>query len=163
MSASEKWTVAFFKRYKEEIGLPFRCFSHPQLITEPAVRAMKEAGCFAIQIGIECWDEEIRRVALNRNHSNERLIQMAEILERMGQLYAFDYILGIPRLPKRLPDGSLRRLSEEETQESIANEMMGFAEFVTPLKHCYRIAPFMLQYMPGTELFEYGLQAGDYR
>ena len=43
MAAREKWAVEFFTRYKEEIGLPFRCFSHPLLITEPVVRAMKEA------------------------------------------------------------------------------------------------------------------------
>jgi len=38
---------------------------------------------------------------------------------------------------------------------------MGFAQFLAPLKYCYRIAPFMIQYMPGTELIQHGINAGE--
>ena len=161
MAAREKWAVEFFTRYKEEIGLPFRCFSHPLLITEPVVRAMKEANCYAIQIGIECWDEEIRKVVINRNESNECIKRATEILERVGQYYAFDYILGLPRLPKKLPDGTTEPLSEEEILESYQQELLGFAEFLVPLRYCYRIAPFMIAYMPGTRLIQHGINAGE--
>ncbi len=161
MASRESWCVAFFRRYKNEIGIPFRCFSHPLLITEPSVRAMRDAGCFAIQIGIECWDEEIRRVVINRKETNEQIRQAAAILERLGQPYAFDYILGLPRLPHTLPDGSTTPLSEPETLASYEKELLGFARFLVPLRHCYRIAPFMIAYMPGTVLIEHGLRAGD--
>lgn len=161
MSTNDKWTVEFFTMYKEEIALPFRCFSHPSLITEPSVRAMKEAGCFAIQIGIECWDEDVRNKVINRHESNEDIQKATDILERVGQNYAYDYILGLPRLPKILADGSMVPLSEEETLESIKTELMGFARFLAPLKHCYRVAPFMIQYMPGTELIQHGINSGD--
>lgn len=161
MAVSEKWTVYFFARYKKEIGLPFRCFSHPKLITEPSVRAMKEAGCFAIQIGIECWDEEIRNIVLNRQDKNSDILKATEILERVGQYYAYDYILGLPRLPKHLPDGTTQPLSEPEVLESMKRELMGFAEFIYPLRYCYRIAPFMIQYMPGTDLIQHGISAGE--
>jgi anaerobic magnesium-protoporphyrin IX monomethyl ester cyclase len=161
MSSREKWTVEFFKRYKEEINLPFRCFSHPLLVTEPAVRALKEAGCYAIQMGVECWDEEIRKVVVNRRESNDQIRKAVDIMERVGQHYACDYILGLPRLPKTLPDGTTVPLNEEETLESYKQEMMGFADFITPLKYCYRIAPFMISYMPGTDLIEHGMNSGD--
>ncbi|RJX31617.1 MAG: radical SAM protein [Desulfarculus sp.] len=161
MSASEKWTVKFCRRYQEEIGLPFRCFSHPLLITPAAVKALHQAGCYAIQIGIECWDEQVRRVVINRRETNQQITAAARILEEEGQPYAFDYILGLPRLPRSLPGGGEAPLSEEETYQSFARELMGFAQFIAPLKHCYRIAPFMIQYMPGTDLIEHGLRAGD--
>lgn len=161
MSSSEKWTIKFFRRYKEEIGLPFRCFGHPLLVTEPAVRAMKEAGCFAIQIGIECWDEEIRKVIINRRENNEDIRRGTEILERVGQYYAFDYILGLPRLPKQIGNGTTEPLSEGETLASYDKELMEFAEFLAPLKYCYRIAPFMIAYMPNTFLIQHGINAGD--
>lgn len=161
MSSNEKWAIEFFKRYKEEINLPFRCFSHPLLIKESVVRAMNEAGCFAIQIGIECWDEEIRSKVINRNESNEQIRKAAEILERVGQPYAFDYILGLPRLPVANPDGSTRPPTKEEVLASYQRELFDFAEFLVPLKHCYRIAPFMIAYMPGTELINHGIRAGD--
>lgn len=161
MSASKNWTIEFFKRYKVEIGLPFRCFSHPQLINEPAVRAIHEAGCFAIQMGIECWDEEIRNRIINRSESNEEIRQAVAILEKVGQPYALDYILGLPRLPVKMQDGAQRAPTEEETLQSISNELLGFAEFLAPLQHCYRIAPFMIQYMPGTKLIDHGMVTGD--
>ena len=161
MSASEKWTVEFFSRYKEEINLPFRCFSHPLLVTEASVRAMKEAGCFAIQIGIECWNEEIRNKILNRIDSNEDIYRATEILEKVGQPYAYDYILGLPRLPKHTEKGNPVPLSEEEVLESLKKELMGFAEFLIPLRHCYRIAPFIIQYMPATVLIEHGVRGGE--
>jgi len=161
MYSRESWALEFFPKYKEEIGLPFRCFSHPQLITEPVVRAMKDAGCYAIQIGIECWDEEIRRVLLNRCETNEQIIRATEIMERIGQYYAYDYILGLPRLPHKNPDGTTTPLNEDEVYASLHQELMGFAEFLAPLRYCYRIAPFMTQYMPGTALIQHGINAGE--
>lgn len=161
MSASEKWTIEFFRRYKEEIGLPFRCFMHPLLITEPAVRAMHEAGCFAIQIGIECWNEEIRNQVINRGDSNEDILRATEIMERVGQDYAYDYILGLPRLPRRGPKGEVIPLTEAEILRSYEEELFSFASFLAPLKYCYRIAPFMIAYMPGTKLIQHAVESGE--
>jgi len=161
MACSAKWMEEFFTKYKSEVGVPFRCFLHPKLVSERAVRAMHDAGCFAIQIGVECWNEEIRNTILNRPDTNDEIRAAADILESVGQDYAFDYILGIPRLPVREADGSTRPPTPEESLASIKVELMEFAEFLVPLKHCYRIAPFMLQYMPGTEMIEHGLAAGE--
>jgi len=161
MASSKNWAVDFFKKYKEEIGLPFRCFTHPHLVNEPAIQAMRDANCFAIQMGVECWDEEVRNVIVNRSESNEDIKNACEIFEKIGQPYALDYILGLPRAPVKLEDGSTRPMNPEETLDSYKNELMSFTEFVSDLKYCYRIAPFMIQYMPGTDLIEHGLAAGD--
>jgi anaerobic magnesium-protoporphyrin IX monomethyl ester cyclase len=161
MASSKSWTVEFFKKYKDEIGLPFRCFTHPYLVNKPAIQALRDAGCFAVQMGVECWDEEVRNVIINRSESNEDIKNACHIFEKVGQPYALDYILGLPRAPIKLSDGSTRPMTPEETLESYNNELMGFTEFVSELKYCYRIAPFMIQYMPGTNLIEHGLAAGD--
>ncbi|MDY6863959.1 MAG: hypothetical protein SV062_13350, partial [Thermodesulfobacteriota bacterium] len=34
-------------------------------------------------------------------------------------------------------------------------------QFLAPLKYCYRIAPFMISYMPGTALIQHGINSGD--
>ncbi|MBL78828.1 MAG: hypothetical protein CMH70_02100 [Nitrosomonadaceae bacterium] len=161
MASSKNWAVDFFKKYKEEIGLPFRCFTHPHLVNEPAIQAMRDANCFAIQMGVECWDEEVRNIIVNRSESNEDIKNACQIFEKVGQPYALDYILGLPRAPVKMEDGSTRPMTPEETLESYKNELMSFTEFVSNLEHCYRIAPFMIQYMPGTDLIEHGLAAGD--
>jgi len=70
-STSEKWTVEFCDRYRREIGLPFRIFSHPKLIwSDRAVCALRDSGCFAAQIGLESFDEKLRRDVLSRYVSN---------------------------------------------------------------------------------------------
>ena len=84
-----------------------------------------------------------------------------KIFEEIGQPYALDYILGLPRAPVKLMDGSTRPMTPDETLASYKNELIGFSKFVSELRYCYRIAPFMIQYMPGTDLIEHGLAAGD--
>ena len=85
-----------------------------------------------------------------------------DIVENMRKdPYVLDYILGFPRAPVKLPDGSTGRVTPEETLESYRSELMGFTEFVSELKYCYRITPLMIQYMLGTDFIEHGLAAGD--
>ena len=84
MASSKNWTVEFFGKYKEEIGLPFRCFTHPYLVNEPAIQALRDAGCFAVQMGVECWDEEVRNVIVNRSESNEDIKNACRIFEKVG-------------------------------------------------------------------------------
>lgn len=61
----------FCKEYKSQINLPFFIQSRADsLIDELKVKALKEAGCVTIGIGVECGNEEIRNKILNKNISN---------------------------------------------------------------------------------------------
>lgn len=141
-SISENWTVEFCKRYRKEIGLPFRIFSHPSLIwSDRTAIALRDAGCFAVQIGLESFDEKLRYEVLNRRVSNEQIYRAVSILERNRLPYSLDYILGIPG-------------QKEE-------ECIKAAEFFSGLKYCYRISPFMCQYLPGLDLIKYGRELND--
>ena len=75
-------------------------------------------------MGVECWDEEVRNVIVNRSESNEDIKNACEIFEKIGQPYALDYILGLPRAPVKLEDGSTRPMNPEETLDSYKNELM---------------------------------------
>lgn len=138
-STSEKWTLEFCEKYRKVINLPFRIFSHPKLIWSDRVAvALRDADCFAVQIGVESFDEKLRKEVLNRNVSNEEIRRAVDILERNRLTYSLDYILGIPGQ------------SEEECIEA--------AEFFSELRYCHRISPFMCQYLPGLDLVKHGEQ-----
>lgn len=139
-SPNKDWILEFCAKYPQRIGLPFRIFSHPLLIREDTSRALKEAGCFAIQIGLESYDPKVRCDILRRHETNAQIHQAMEILERVGATYSLDYILGLPG--------------------QTGAELEGAARFFSSLKHCYRISPFMISYLPRVPLVDYALEKG---
>jgi len=138
--SSPKWIIDFCSRYKEEVGVPFRVFMHPSLIRDDVVFAMVDAGCFTIQMGLESFDEELRKKALNRHETNKAIYKAIEIFERNKAKYTLDYILGLPGQTEK--------------------ELMDVANLFSGLKHCYRLSPFMCQYLPGSPMIQYALDVG---
>jgi radical SAM superfamily enzyme YgiQ (UPF0313 family) len=139
-SPSRKWVLEFCEMYKKEINLPFRIFSHPLLIEDDTTAALKEAGCFAIQVGIESYDPHVRADVLERYETNEQIDRALTILEKNRINYSLDYILGLPD-------------QEEEELKNAASLFMG-------LKYCYRISPFMLSYLPKLKIIDYAIKKG---
>jgi anaerobic magnesium-protoporphyrin IX monomethyl ester cyclase len=138
LSPSKPWTLEFCEKYKKEIGRPFRIFGHPLLITKETSVALKEAGCFAIQIGLESYDPNVRNNILRRMETNEQIEKAVDILEKNKITYSLDYILGLP----------------EQKEE----ELKSAAVFFSDLKHCYRISPFMLSYLPKLKIVDYAIE-----
>ncbi|MBF0363785.1 MAG: B12-binding domain-containing radical SAM protein [Oligoflexia bacterium] len=136
-----KWIIEFCETYKKEINVPFRIFFHPSLVTDEVVKSLVDAKCFTIQIGLESFDEGLRKEALNRQESNEQIHKAIAILEKNKAHYTLDYILGLPGQ------------KEEELQL--------VAELFSRSKYCYRLSPFMCQYLPGSKLIDYGLKIGE--
>ncbi|MBU0469695.1 MAG: B12-binding domain-containing radical SAM protein, partial [Candidatus Omnitrophica bacterium] len=65
------WLKQFSNEYSQKIGVNFFCVMHPKDITEESIAYLKEAGCKAISLGIQTWDENIRTDLFNRRVSNE--------------------------------------------------------------------------------------------
>lgn len=139
-SPSKSWIHEFCKKYTREINRPFRIFSHPLLIDKNTSISLRDAGCFAIQIGLESYDEHVRNDILNRMESNEQINEAVNILERCKATYSLDYILGLPY--------------------QYEPELKSAAEFFTKLKYCYRISPFMISYLPKVPLVQYAIDCG---
>lgn len=70
---TENWGKDFLTRYKDEVGLPFRCNERPNLMTRTKAEAMREAGCNKISIGLESGNDYIRNKVLNRNLNNDQI------------------------------------------------------------------------------------------
>ncbi|MBT6086980.1 MAG: radical SAM protein [Rhodospirillaceae bacterium] len=139
-ATNAEWIFLFCEDYKKRVNKPFRIFMHPALIREDTTRALKDAGCFTIQVGLESFDEELRREALNRRESNEVIMRAIDAMESAGISYTLDYILGLPGQ------------SEQELKDVL--------DLFSKLKHCYRLSPFMCQYLPGSEMVDYAKERG---
>ena len=139
-SPSKDWILEFCIKYKEQVNVPFRIFSHPLLIREDTSIALKEAGCFAIQMGLESYDPDIRNKYLHRKESNDQINNAIRIMEKVGITYSMDYILNIP--------------GQEEP------ELRAVGKLFSELKYLYRVSPFLLTYLPKLKINEYAMQEG---
>ncbi len=79
------WINDFAKRYKEDIGLPFFCYTHPKLIKEELIKGIKDAGCNLISMGIQGSSMRMRQI-FNRKTSEDELIKACHIITK----YKFD-------------------------------------------------------------------------
>ncbi len=139
-SSSPEWILEFCEKYVKEVNVPFRVFGHPLLIEEETSIALRDAGCFAIQIGLESYDPHVRNDILGRPETNEQIHRAVDILERNHVRYSLDYILGLP----------------DQNEE----ELKKVADFFAGLKYCYRISPFIISYLPKVPLLRYAIEQG---
>ncbi len=80
-----KWMKDFAVRYKNEINLPFFCYTHPNCVKEEMICLLKEMGCTLISMGIQGSSARIRQI-YNRRTSTEQLIRACNIISK----YKFD-------------------------------------------------------------------------
>jgi radical SAM superfamily enzyme YgiQ (UPF0313 family) len=140
-TANRKWTLEFCRLYPEAVGVPFKVFAHPLTMVDEVAVALKEAGCWGVQLGIESYDANVRREILNRKEGNEHIDKAVLAMDKAGLPYTLDYILGLPG----------------QTED----ELLRAAYFFLDRTACYRVSPYMLAYLPKLEIVEHGLRAGE--
>lgn len=90
------WLKEFVPRYRREVGLPFNCLAHPGICSDTIIGLLKEAGCTAIDFGLQSGSERLRRDALLRNETNDSVIRVASACKRHRIHFAIDQILNVP-------------------------------------------------------------------
>lgn len=109
--SEKKWLESFLIRYEEEIGLPFRCTGHVNLMDEEIARLMKKAGCYCIDFGVQTFNEDVRKKFLNRFESNAQIEVALRICDKFKIRYDIDLIFGLPGATEedyRLPLGIVK-------------------------------------------------------
>lgn len=140
-TANKKWFLELMDGYKREINVTFRAISHPLCIDEEIGVALKEAGCFRVQLGIQTFNERIRREFLLRKETNEKVLRCFEILDKVGLAYSCDHMFGLP----------------EETEE----DQIIAARIYSRLKKRVRITCFWTAFFPKTDLVDIAMARGE--
>ncbi len=133
------WLRELAEEFPRQVGLPFFCNVRANLVTPEKVALLKEAGCASVGMGLETGNAALRNQILNRNLSDEQIIEASRLLREAGIRLLTTNMLG-------LPGGTL-----EHDFETLA------------LNHACRPAyanAFLYQPYPRTELGEYAREGG---
>lgn len=91
-----KWLLDFLPQYKEAVGLPFQAHARADTIDEEVARAMGDAGCIRIAVGLEAGGDDMRNRILNKRVTTEQILRSAELVRQNGMVLITQNLFGIP-------------------------------------------------------------------
>ena len=95
-SIHRPWLLEFLPAFRRQIGMPFICLVSIESLDEILVRALSDAGCIRVFIGIETGSEDMRKKILKKRITNERLLQAIGWLKRFQIPFRSYNMLGLP-------------------------------------------------------------------
>lgn len=78
------WLAEFLPRYKEEIGLPFFCYTYPSTTKPHLLKLIKDAGCNSIGMGIQSGSKRILNDVYDRKTKRDQVIEACNYLVESG-------------------------------------------------------------------------------
>ncbi len=133
-----KWMAEFAPAYRQEIGIPFECYTHPQTMTRDMARWLAEAGCMMVRVGVQSVNSDTL-AAVDRKGDREKVVQTLRLLNEHSVPYSIDHIIGLPG------EGAADQL-----------EALRFYAEVQPK----RIVTHWMTYFPGTTALEHARERG---
>ena len=79
-----------------EFKIPFWCQTRPETITRKRVMQLADIGMFRMALGVEHGNEAFRKKYIQRNVTNEKIIEAMQIMDSTGIPYSVNNILGFP-------------------------------------------------------------------
>jgi len=90
------WVERFCQLYSESVEVPFYCNARPETVSSKVVEFLRAANCAAIGIGIESGSSRLRRDVLQREMSDEKILNAFSIAHKAGlKTWSFNMV-GIP-------------------------------------------------------------------
>lgn len=139
-TTNEEWVAEFSGAYKEDVGLPFECVTHPQALTEETLAQLKEAGAAEVNIGIQAGSERIRRELFKRHTTDTDILETARLTHKYGLVGRYDII------------GDNPFVTDEDNWATL--------ELLLKLPHPWILNLYSLHFFPSTDLTNYALEKG---
>ncbi len=119
---NETWTLEFCEAYGQEVCLPFWINTRVERLSEEVVKALADAGCRGVRIGIESGNEGLRRDILKRHMSNDEIVAAFRRLRKHGLKAYTCNMLGVPGETREMIEETIelnRRLEPDDLQFSV--------------------------------------------
>lgn len=130
---NRKWVSHFCEMYSAEIGYPFGAFIRAETMDKETLHLLSRAGLRLIYLGVESGNAAIRRNVMNRQVSNDQILQTCRDARSEGiQIWTFNMV-GVPG----------------ETVDTI-RETMALNRIINP--HFASVS--IYQPFPGTKMYE---------
>lgn len=81
-SNEDGWVDEFTRRYKAEIGLPFRIWGHPLMTYDDIIGKLVDAGLHQVVMGIQSGSPTVRAENFHRYEKQEQIIEASRVLSR---------------------------------------------------------------------------------
>lgn len=138
-TANRGWLRRFADLWPREVGLPFSCITHPELVTEEVAHNLARAGCAHVIMGTQTVNDRTRKEVLARTESSEDVRRAVMALKAHGIWVVVDHILGIPG----------------ETKDDQNDALLFYSQIRPDV-----IKAFFLTYLPGTDINKHGIEHG---
>lgn len=138
-TVDKKWMKKFFYEYKRDIGVPFQCLTHPRYMDEEVACWLHEAGCIAVQMGIQTMDDEYKFQTIKRYEKAVHVHQAFESMQKYGLKVRCDHMFGLPGEPLQAQELALQLFKRYPP---------------------YRIHTYWTNFLPGTEMVHQALKMG---
>lgn len=79
---NKKLLMDMLAKYRERIGVPFKCNFRADQLDEDIVTALKISGCTLVHFGVESGNETIRNKVLKKNLPDEKIYRAAYLLNK---------------------------------------------------------------------------------
>jgi len=93
---SDEWLVEFAQQYPRRIAVPFYCLMRADALTPETVGLLAKAGCYSMNMGIECADEQVRNEVLKKSVTNDELVRAFALAKRYRIRVFANTMIGIP-------------------------------------------------------------------
>ena len=96
-SDEEGWVEEFARRYKKEIGIPFRIWGHPMKVDKKIIAHLVDAGLHQIVVGVQSGSISVRKDTFHRPETQEQIIESSRILSecKVPKVY-YDFMIRHP-------------------------------------------------------------------
>lgn len=92
----ERWIEELVPLYREHVGLPFWGNAYPLLVSDRMLRALRDAGCSELAMGLEVGSEPLNESIRARPMPTARVLEAARKIRAAGIHLYVDAIFGFP-------------------------------------------------------------------
>lgn len=92
----KKRVVEFCKLYEKGIGIPYSVQTRANAVDEEIMTALKNSGCYIVDIGVENANEDLRNKVLRRNMTNDQIRKAYKYAHDAGIMTFSFNMIGIP-------------------------------------------------------------------
>ncbi len=93
---NKKWCAEFLKEYQQKFNFPFGCQIRANLCSKETFSSLRQAGCFAVMMGVESGNDYVRNEVLKRNMKKEQIVAAFSGARDVGIKTAAQVMIGLP-------------------------------------------------------------------